>query len=227
MGGNRFAAPAETVPMTVDILERDVPGRAAAEDFIRAGYRAAYGAELQHFLVRLMTVHAAERRLLAALGFRRARAERLFLEQYLNRPVEEALGAARGRAVARYGLVEVGNFVSPRAGGARWLIAALTAYLRGAGYDWAVFTATAALRNSFARLGVELVHLGDADVECLAPAERAHWGSYYDTRPTVVAANVAQSFAALPGSLALAEDRFRLRSLWQHAFATGLAPCYA
>jgi hypothetical protein len=213
----------ETGPssMQVGLLDEHVAGRHAVESFIHQHYARAYDADVRHFLPRLLVLHD-DTELQAVLGFKRARGNRLFLEQYLDSPIEVALSLRLGRYIPRYGLVEVGNLVTAHAGGARWLIAALTAYLKGAGYDWAVFTAVTALRNAFTRLGVELVSLAPADATRLAPEERAHWGSYYATEPMVVAASVHQSYDALQGKLLQGDNGYRWLSLWREAFAAGV-----
>lgn len=211
------------IPVRIDILDEAGAGRAQAEQFIHDQYARAYGADVRHFLPRLMCLHTEAGELRAALGFRRARGEQLFLENYLDVAVERALHAGTGQAVDRFSLVEVGNLAVAGAGGARWLIAALTSYLKAAGYDWAVFTAVSALRNAFERLGVNLTVLAPATAARLAPSERAGWGRYYDTRPLVVAANVHQSFAAISCSLDSNAERRTLQAMWNHAFATGLS----
>lgn len=208
-------------PMQVGLLDEHAAGRHAVESFIRQHYARAYDADVRHFLPRLLVLHD-DTELQAALGFRRARGNRLFLEQYLDVSIEAALSLHLGRYVPRHGLVEVGNLVTAHPGGARWLIAALTAYLKGAGYDWAVFTAVTALRNAFTRLGVELVPLAPADVMRLTPEERADWGSYYATEPMVMAASVHQSHDALQGKLLQGDDGHRWLSLWREAFAAGV-----
>src|SRR3989304_9980709 len=86
----------QAVPMRVDILEAGAPGRGAAEAFIHSHYAQAYGADVRHFLPRLMVLHADDGELLATLGFRRARNDRLFLEQYLDMPVEPQLALKLG-----------------------------------------------------------------------------------------------------------------------------------
>lgn len=213
----------ETGPssMQVGLLDEQVAGRHAVENFIHQHYARAYGADVRHFLPRLLVLHD-DTELQAALGFRRARGNRLFLERYLDISIEAALSLRLGRYVPRHGLVEVGNLVTAHAGGARWLIAALTGYLKGAGYDWAVFTAVPALRNAFTRLGVELVPLAPADPTRLDPEERALWGSYYATEPMVMAASVHQSHDALQGKLLQDNDGNGWLSLWREAFAAGV-----
>lgn len=213
---------ASAIPSRVEMVRQDSPARPEVEGFIRASFAAAYGARLHHFLPDLMSVRDGRRALLAVLGLRPAESGALFLEQYLDARIEDALARALRRDVTRAGLVEVGNLAVAHSGGARWLIAALTAYLKGAGVDWAVFTAVPALRNAFVRMGIELTSLAPADPRRLGEAERAQWGRYYETGPVVMAASVHQAFDALTSFLRRTGDRYRLIGLWQRAYAAGI-----
>jgi hypothetical protein len=211
------------LPTGITLFDERAPGRADVQSFIHHHYARAYGADVYHFLPRLMALYSSRSALIAALGFRPAAAQALYLENYLDAPVEQALASATGGVIDRAGLVEVGNLVTAQAGGARWLITALTAYLQAAGAAWAVFTAVRELRNAFTRLGIELVQLADADSARLAPAERAQWGRYYDTQPMVVAASVSQSFAAIEARFERARDRHQVKPLWHGALVAGAA----
>ena len=87
------------------------------------------------------------------------------LEQYLEQPIEKVLSVKinyEASEISRNTIVEVGNLAAHHAGGTRWLIIALTAYLQGAGYDWVAFTSVPSLRNSFRKLGLKLFSLGPA-----------------------------------------------------------------
>jgi hypothetical protein len=215
-----------TVPRRVGVLREDASDRAELESFIRTDFARVYGADVRHFMPHLMGLRGDDGTLLAALGFRAASGGRLFLEHYLDAPVETVLAEA-GRQVPRAGIVEVGNLAVSRAGGARWLITALTAYLEGARYQWVVFTGVPALINSFARMGIELLRLAPADRARLPADDQALWGSYYEAGPAVVAVAVAQAFDALTAWLDLPRDRHRLAPLWGRAYAAGLAVGYA
>ncbi|MCB1775111.1 MAG: thermostable hemolysin [Gammaproteobacteria bacterium] len=192
--------------------------RHAVEDFVRDAFRHAYGADVRHFMPTLMTLRNDEGTLLAALGVRYAGSAPLFLEQYLDRPVESVLAEAAAMPVDRCRLAEVGNFAVGAAGGGRWLITALTAFLYSGGQSWAVFTCGPELRNAFRRLGIPLLDLAAADPACLADGERASWGSYYDQRPRVMAANVAESHRVLAE---LFTGECAMRSLWHGALRAG------
>lgn len=213
-------------PVRVTLLEAGDPCRAEQEAFIAATFARAYGARVQRFMPFLMGLRGEDGELLAALGLREGASERLFLEHYLDAPVEQVLSAALsgfGAAVGREHLVEVGNLAAQGPGGARWLIIALTGYLQGAGQQWVAFTATPALRNSFRRLGLRLIHLGVASRERLPAKERAHWGTYYDGGPEVVAVNVPHTFGVLERALRLEQTLHALGTVWQGAYAVGAA----
>ena len=206
------------VPTLVQLEGPQAEERAEAEAFVGEAFRLAYGARIEHFMPSLMALRNNSGRLLAVLGLREPGAEALFLEQYLDRPVEQALSAAAGCPVDRAALVEVGNFAVGAAGGGRWLITALTAYLYAAGRSWTVFTCGPELQNAFHRLGVELHDLGVADPRRLAADEWARWGSYYDQAPRVMAANVAQSHQILS---TLFEKECALNALSRGALQAG------
>ena len=212
-----------TVPLYVDIVREAALGRREIEAFIHETFDRAYGADVRHYMPRLMSLRDESGTPLAALGFRFAASSRLFLEQYLDVPIESRLAAEVHTPLARTGIVEVGNLAVAHAGGARWLIAALTAYLAGGGYRWAVFTAVPGLVNAFRRLGIPLIALAAADIARLPPEERASWGTYYDTAPTVMAASVEQSFNVLSAYLDAPPDRHSLAPLWARAYAAGRA----
>lgn len=198
----RSAAPAPGAPdlsaaLEVDFADRYEPARGVLEQFVRASFEAAWGARLEQLMPRLMSVRTPRDGLIAVCGLRDPRYNSLYLEHYLDLPVESALERAAGEPVSRNALMEVGNLAVARPGHARFLIAALTGHLHETGRQWAVFTAVPALRNAFARLGIDLVTLCPARIGRLPPRERAQWGRYYDSKPLVMAASVAHSRSAL------------------------------
>jgi hypothetical protein len=171
------------------------PARAAFEHFIAARFGRAYGARVTHFLPHLLGVRDALGRWQAAAGYAAAGDGRLFLEQYLERPVEQALACRLGRPFARHGIVEVGNLAAVSAGMARLLIPQLARHLHRLGYRWVVFTATRALRNSFLRLGLRPLTVARADPARLSDGG-ASWGAYYEQDPMVMAGKIVLGLAA-------------------------------
>ena len=164
--------------------------RAALEAFIAARFQRAYGARLTHFLPNLLGLRDGAGEWQAAVGYAAAAAGPLFLEQYLDAPVEDVLAHALERPVERSRVVEVGNFAAARAGVARRLIPALAGRLRELGFEVAVFTATRELRNAFLRLKLWPLVLASADAGRLR-AGAGTWGSYYAHCPTVMGGRIA------------------------------------
>lgn len=170
--------------------------RPALEAFIAAEFARVYGARVQHFCQMLAGCRDACGRWIAALGYTLAGDGRLFLEQYLDRPVEAAIAERVGVPVAREQVVEVGNLAGRSAGAARALIAFMTHHLYQQGLVWVSFTATRTLLNSFSRLRLVPTVLADADPARLRDA-RHDWGSYYASRPQVMFGNIGYGHAQL------------------------------
>jgi hypothetical protein len=189
------ATAARPSPARLEPVHRSHLSRAGFEDFISARFGRAYGARVTHFLPHLLGVRDGLGRWQAAAGYGAAGDARLFLEQYLDVPVEQALAGALGRPVARGDVVEVGNLAAVSAGMARRLIPQLARHLHRLGYRWVVFTATRALRNSFLRLGLKPLAVARADPVRL-PDGGASWGAYYEQDPMVMAGKIALGLAA-------------------------------
>ena len=182
--------------MSAALYPRGCGGRVELESYIHDVFARGYGAEVKHYLPQLMSLRDGQGELLAALGMRCGSSESLFLENYLDQPVEQRLAAVAGVAVQRDSIVEIGNLASSRSGAARWLFLALAAYLHGRGAQWAIFTVAPFLKNTFLKLGFNLRVLAKADKARLGDAAR-EWGSYYDAEPEVLAVDVTQAFYAV------------------------------
>jgi len=131
----------------------------------------------------------------AALGFRLAAAERLFLEDYLDAPIEVVVRTALGTPVARERIVEIGAHASNRSRATLALWARTARELNGLA-DVAVAVLTTPLRTMFERLGVAIHDLGNADPARL-PDQGKDWGRYYDLRPRVCAGLIAPALPKL------------------------------
>lgn len=170
--------------------------RREIEEFIASSFRDAYGAEIQHFCNTLVGCRNFHGALVAALGFSYARDGSLFLEQYLDAPIESEIARRAGVDVHREQVVEVGNLAATHIGAARSLIRCMTDYLHDQGLTWVAFTATRNLLNSFTRLRLKPGVLADADPRRLPDGGKS-WGGYYTTAPQVMFGNIQQGHAQL------------------------------
>ncbi len=136
--------------------------RQAVEQTIMRKFERAYGAHLTHFLPELMRLDVSGE-LGAVAGIRAASSETLFLEQYLDRPVEQAVASAFMTPVDRDAVVEIGNLAANVPGLAYSLFAALATTLSAAGYRWVVCTATPQVAAMLARMGFSAQAICPAD----------------------------------------------------------------
>ena len=217
---NECEAPPAAAALRVQVCDGGDPGRAEVAAFIRARFASRYGARVRRQMPRLLALRDPAGSLIAAVGLRTAGPQPLFLEHYLNAPVEQYIHARAGAGVGRATIVEIGNLALAAAGHARTVIVALTAYLCGAGLDWVVFTAVTSLRNSFARMGLEPIELAGADPGRLG-SRAADWGRYYESRPLVYAGNVRHGAARLQTCLRQPDAASRWR-LWMDAYVAGM-----
>lgn len=130
----------------------------------------------------------------ATLGYRLAADGPLFLEAYLNAPVEEVVSAALDRSVDRSDIVEIGCLAAERSPALVKLWRDAADALCGR-HEIAVATLTTPLRTMLSRIGVPLVQLAAADPARIA--DSMSWGSYYELDPVVCAGSVDLGAAAL------------------------------
>ena len=163
----------------------------ALQTYIQSAYTLEFNARIPHFLPCLLGLYRADGVLVGACGLKQASGERLYLEQYLEQPVEAAIETCLGVRPARNRIIEVGNFACSQPGNARLTFAALCRLLCDNALDYVVFTGTAKLRNSFTRLRLNPVELAPAQAHQVGDDASA-WGEYYRCQPRVMVGDINQ-----------------------------------
>lgn len=181
--------------------------RAQVEGFVAERFQRDYGADIHEFMPDLLSMRCLNS-YSGVIGMRRAAGATLFLEQYLDCPVETLLSEVSGQAIARRDIVEIGNLVAGRKGPSQFVFLIMATLLHEAGIRWITFTATRALANNLAKLGFPMLKLAEASSDCLPETEAQEWGSYYHTQPCVYA-------GSLEGAMAIV----RRRPLFRKAMA--------
>lgn len=170
--------------------------RRCVEDFIHDVFARRFAAKIDAFLPRLVATRDASGNVNAAAGYRSAGEERLFLEQYLDRPIEQIIDANYGEAIERTRIVEVGNLATVGGRAAIDLVANLIPHLMVQGFRWVVFTGNDAVRNLFQRLHLFPFAICTANAASLGDS-RSAWGSYYDHHPIVMAGRLYDGATAI------------------------------
>lgn len=172
------------------------PHRREVEDFIGRIYARRYGARISQFAPVLVSLRDQHGALVAAAGYRGAAQAPLFLERYLDAPIEMVMSRHVDARPTRSGIVEVGHLAAGRAGEGRRLVHLLGPHLAAQGFQWVVGTLTQELRHLFLRIGVAPLELGRADPSALGE-EAILWGSYYEHGPAVLAGHIPQALGRL------------------------------
>jgi len=173
-------------PWSVELLNPRQPGRAEAESFIEAIYARTFDSRISSHYPTLVSIRDERGAIQAVVGLRFADEHVLFLEQYLDEPVEIALTQAFGVPASRADVAEIGNLAAEDHRASRRLFAEVATYLLQHGRTHAVATATRQLRRRFRRIGLATASLASARPERLAGGAQA-WGRYYGRDPEVVA----------------------------------------
>ena len=197
-------------PAAIALHQKPHPDRLSAEVFLDQAYGRAFGGRIRRHYPNIMTLRDEAGDVLAAVGFRKAAHEPLFLEQYLDDPVEQAVARESGRPAARHQIAEIGNLASCNPGASLILFLALARHLDQSGCDLAVATATRQLRRSFAKVGFATRQLAAADRSRLAGGAE-DWGRYYDTDPLVLVGEIAPALPALSHLLVTCAERQEAR----------------
>ena len=178
------------------LIEHGCGDRLAAEKFIARCFAESFGARVDAFMPRLFTVRRSDGSICGAFGLRSAQ-RKLFIEQYLEQPIERAIATHAGSVVERRSIVEVGHFSSAFPGAMRALILLLIERLRHEGFEWVTFAATIQLHNALLRMGLFPIDLDAATATAIPVEARSAWGRYYDHAPRVLAGRIRDGFAAL------------------------------
>lgn len=194
--GNIVVAGEKASPPFYELAEHIGSNRAAAEAFISQRFAESYDSRVEAFMPRLFSVRNPDGEICGAFGLRSA-SHNLFLEQYLDTPIEHVIAARAGKRIERRAIVEVGHFAGAFPGAARAMIGLLTERLHQEAYEWVVFTGTAELRNAFCRMGLFPLDIQAATPDRIPAEERAAWGSYYDHEPRVLVGNVQAGYRAM------------------------------
>lgn len=171
------------------LYQANDPCRDELEGFVRDVFTAKHGARVCSFMPTLLAMRNEAGAVCSVAGFRCADKQELFLERYLDEPVERALGSAANQPVSRSQIVEVGNLAGVSCRSAVRLVLELPRILLDRGHRWMVFTATDTLRGLLESYRAPLLDLAPAT------ASRAHntgddWGRYYESHPRVMAGHL-------------------------------------
>ncbi|WP_019528186.1 thermostable hemolysin [Dasania marina] len=184
--------------------------RQQVEAYIAQQFTTVYGATISEFMPQLLTL-CCEDNVSSVVGIRIAASRELFLEQYLDRPIEQQLAETINKGVSRGTVAEIGNLAATHRGSSQLIFLYLTLVLSLSPLQWVVFTATKQVQTIMARCGFDLHIIGAAQPEKLTNGV-AGWGSYYAGQPNIAAVNIRQALAAIESNELLANYFYSYQS---------------
>ena len=179
------------------------PLRNNLETYIAEKYKQAHKAFISKFMPLLMEM-TMEGKPQAVLGLRPGHYRPMFLEQYLDSPVEQQIAKLTKQPIDRCSLIEVGNLVVTQRSAGLLLFVILGKLVAEAGYEWLIFTVTGEVERLLRSLGFDPQYLVAAD-PARVKGGTENWGHYYDNNPRVMIISSAKAVSVMKNSPALAE----------------------
>jgi len=182
----------------VDLVHRWSHDRKEIERFTHDIYALRHKANITHFLPNMVVLRdKTSKQIIATAGFQSAlegrRHKALFLERYLDFPIEKAASAIGGRSFKRSDFVEVGNLAGALPGAGYLVILALAEYLTKQGHAWIAFTLTKNMVRAFESLNLKPIPLVGA-AETRVEDGHSTWGNYFKSNPEVMIGDMQSAY---------------------------------
>ena len=161
------------------------PQRGELELFVQRAFASRHSARVCSFMPTLLALRNDQGDICSVAGFRSAADQPLFLERYLDEPIEHAIASATRRDVSRSQIVEVGNLAGMNCRSAMRLVLQLPRVLLDRGQRWIVFTATDTVRHLLANYRAPLIDIAPAHASRVQGLGD-DWGRYYETDPRIM-----------------------------------------
>ena len=194
--GQKYPIQSKFLPnRKLNLHHEDGHGRLGLERYIHRKFKERYHADIDHFLPKILSL-TSDGRYSAAVGIKSADWGDLFLEQYLDKPIEDELSTLSNQAVPRRHIIEIGNLVSSHRGSSQFIFLFLAEILHRLKRDWVVFTATREVEKALKKMSFSPFSLGEALPDRLQ-GSLGKWGQYYLSRPQVMAGHIPTGIAAI------------------------------
>ncbi|WMN61864.1 thermostable hemolysin (plasmid) [Pseudoalteromonas xiamenensis] len=149
--------------------------RAYLEMQIQQGFAAAFDADIHDFYPLLSQLSNGRGE--CVLGLRFAEDATLFLESYLDKPIERYLPEFASRSE----IAELGNLYSTHRSATIEHFIVIARALLSQNIHFLAFTGTLQVRKLMQLLQVPVIELGEADAKCVESAK--DYGTYYEANP--------------------------------------------
>lgn len=158
--------------------------RLSLESRVRSGFGHHFDACIEGFMPDL-AVYRHVSGAVGVIGIRGASDDLLFLERYVDQPIESVVSDAVQRPIPRREIVEVGQFIVDDKAIVSAFFRDLVPFLRSRGYEWVCFTATNRIRALLSKIGFSGKPVAMATQDKVGN-DAMNWGTYYQFEPCVI-----------------------------------------
>lgn len=123
--------------------------------------------------------------ILSCVGINMPGKESFFIEQYLDKPLENLMSETVGSKICRADVAEIETLATGDKGLSRLTMIGLTGIIKSRGVRYIAFSGNKTVRNILESIGIPLHFLAKASPEKLEGGVE-EWGSYYESEPEVV-----------------------------------------
>ena len=166
------------------IAQHDSAIRHNLESRIRSGFGHHFDACIESFMPDL-AVYQHVSGAHGVIGIRGASDEQLFLETYLNQPIESVIGDIVRQPILRSAIVEVGQFIVDDKAIIPDFFRDLVPFLQSRNYQWISFTATNRVQSLLTRVRFSGKAIAAATLDRIGNDVK-NWGRYYEFDPCVI-----------------------------------------
>lgn len=178
--------------LKINVLSAKSAKRFDTESFIKNGYAKTYQAQINVTTPYLIALEKGA--LKAALGIRSAKTE-LFIEQYLDKPIQQVL-ANRSLPAMRREIAEIAHLYSNAKVFTVPLMLVTAVALHFKSFTTMVFTGTEHVINLIKKTGIHVETLTVADKTRLINS-KDKWGTYYDANPVVACISLSDVLTSI------------------------------
>ncbi len=181
--------------MNLGLYGKENPDHDVVEDYIYRSFKKKYSANVKYSFPYVLTLNY-KKRICAAAGIRLAESGPLFLERYLQYPVEQETGMCFKTAVRRESIVELSNIISVWRGNNKLLLMLLIDLLHKVNREWLLLLSNREVEDALKKINFTTIRLSDISAKILN-GEKEQWGSYFNDNSRIILCHVPSTLIIL------------------------------